>query len=68
MGRKQNDRRLDEIRNMIQQQPDRQAAWLARQLGCDNKTVMRALAQLEERGDLLQEDDKGRLCWFGRRK
>jgi len=40
---------------------------VARHLGVDNKTVMRALVQLEDRGDLLVEDDGGRLSWAGRR-
>jgi predicted ArsR family transcriptional regulator len=65
MARPKDDARLDEIRAFIQQNPDQKAEWIARHLGCDNKTVQRALTQLEERGDLLHEDDKGRLGWFG---
>lgn len=67
MGRNRDNLRLDAIRALIQQNPDQKAGWLARQLGYDNKTVLRALTQLEERGDLFQEDDNGRLRWFGRR-
>lgn len=68
MGRNRNDRRLDEICALIQQYPDQKAGWIARQLGYDNKTVIRALSQLEDRGDLLQEDGGGGLRWFGRRR
>lgn len=67
MGRGRDDQRLDAILHLIQQHPDKKPAWLARQLGYDNKIVQRALDQLEERGDLLQEDDRGRLRWFGQR-
>lgn len=68
MGRSRDEQRLDEIRNVIQQSPNQKPAWIAQQLGYDNKTVQRALSQLEERGDLLVEDDGGRLRWFGQRK
>ena len=68
MGRRKDDQRLNTIREMIQKHPDKKPAWIARQLGYDNKTVQRSLSQLEARGDLLQEDDRGRLRWFGRRQ
>jgi DNA-binding IclR family transcriptional regulator len=68
MGRHQDDQRLDAICQAIQANPDQKPGWLARQMGMDNKTMMRALTQLEARGDLLQEDDKGRVRWFGRRR
>lgn len=66
MGRRQDEQRLDEICAAIQKNPDQRAGWIARQIGCDNKTIQRALIQLEDRGDLLHEDDRGRLRWFGR--
>ena len=69
MGRKQNEERLDQIRQAIQQQQGEQRAGsIGRQLDIDNKTMARALTQLEERGDLLYEDDNGRIGWFGERK
>jgi predicted ArsR family transcriptional regulator len=68
MARNRDDVRLDEIRDLVQQHPEQKAEWIAQQLGCDNKTVQRALSQLEDRGDLLVEDDRGRLSWFGWRK
>ena len=68
MGRSRDDQRLDAIRDMIQQCPDRKPAWIAQQLGYDKKIVQRALSQLADRGDLMWEDDQGRLHWFGRSK
>jgi len=37
-------------------------------LGYDNKTMMRALYQLEDSGELLAEDERGRLSWLKRRQ
>lgn len=68
MGRNRNDRRLDEICELLQGQSGQKAGTIAQQLGLDNKTLMRALTQLEDRGDLLFEDDDGRLGWFGKHK
>ena len=68
MGRKQNDQRLDEILATIQNQPEQKAGSIGTQLDLDDKTVQRALLQLEDRGDMLAEDDKGLLSWFGKRK
>jgi predicted transcriptional regulator len=67
MGRSRNDQRLDEILAAIQRQPDRIGSICAR-LGLDNKTAQRALIQMEDRGDLLAEDDNGIVSWFGKRK
>lgn len=68
MGRKQNEERLERIRQAIQAQGEQRAGTLGRQLEIDNKTMTRALTQLEDRGDLLYEDDNGRIGWFGKRK
>lgn len=68
MGRNTNDNRLDEIVAYVQEHGDERAGTIASALGVDNKTMMRALTQLEDRGDLLIEDDAGRLGWFGRRR
>lgn len=65
MGRKSNEQRLDEIREYVQDHPWEKPGTVASQLGIDNKTMMRALTQLEDRGELLQEDDKGAISWFG---
>lgn len=68
MARKGDTMRLDRIRDAIIEHPEQRAGAYARLLGYDNKTVIRALPQLEARGDLLNEDDSGRLRWFGRRQ
>lgn len=68
MGRKRDDQRLDEILTAIQQQPEQKAGTIGTQLGLDDKTIQRALIQLADRGDLLAEDDHGRLSWFGKSK
>lgn len=67
MARRSNQQHLDELRDAIMEHPDQKAGWLARLLGRGNKDVMRDLPQLEARGDLLTEDDDGRLQWYGRR-
>ncbi len=68
MGRKRDDVRLDEIVVAIQSNPVYKAGSIGAVLGLDGKTMQRALIQLEDRGDLLAEDDKGRLSWFGKRQ
>lgn len=67
MAKHPDENRLDLIRDTVIRQSGCRPGRLARMLGLDNKTVQRALIQLEERGDLLAEDDNGRLSWFGRR-
>ncbi|MEZ4705921.1 MAG: hypothetical protein R3A44_01865 [Caldilineaceae bacterium] len=68
MGRNRNDQKLDEIVTAIQANPESKAGTIGTLLGLDDKTMQRALMQLEDRGDLLEEDDKGRLRWFGKRQ
>lgn len=68
MARQRNDHKLDDLSQAIQAHPDQKAGYFARLLDWDNKSVMRALPQLEDRGDLLMEDDNGRIGWFGRRR
>lgn len=68
MSRKSDEERLNSIVETIRQNPAQRPGWLARRLGVDNKTMMRALAQLEDRGDMLIEDDRGGVSWFGRRR
>lgn len=65
MGNKSNEERLDLVRNAIISNAGSRPGRIARLLGLDNKAVQRALIQLEGRGDLLAEDDRGRLYWFG---
>ena len=68
MGRKNDDSRLNEIRDAFQNNPNKKPGWIAKRLGLDNITIQRALIQLEDRGDMFFEDDKGRMRWFGKRK
>jgi hypothetical protein len=68
MARKRNDHQLDELLDAIQTYPEQKPGWFAGLLGRDNKSIMRDLPQLEDRGDLLTEDDNGRISWFGRRR
>lgn len=68
MGRKQDAQRLEMIAQTIEQYPGRKPGWVARLLGLDNKTMMRALPQLEDNGYLLVEDDRGRVSLVGRRR
>lgn len=67
MSRKADEQRLETIARTIRDNPGRKPGWLARLVGIDNKTMMRALTQLEDRGVLLAEDDRGRVSLFGRR-
>ena len=67
MSRKRNDERLDSIVKCIKENPDQNVAGIGSKLDLDNKIVQRALLQLEDRGELLQEDNQGRLRWFKRR-
>lgn len=68
MARKPDDLRLETIAQTIRDNPNRKPGWIARLLGLDNKTVMRALTQLEDRGMLLVEDDRGRVSAFNSRR
>jgi len=67
MGRKRDDVRLDDIVAAIQENPDKRIGTIGALLGLDDKTMQRAMVQLEDRGDLFQEDDD-KVSWFGRRK
>lgn len=67
MAKQVDEARLDRVRDAIIRQPGCRPGRIARLLGLDNKTLQRALAHLEQRGDLLAEDDQGRLSWFARR-
>ena len=65
MARKSDEQRLDAIAQAIRNNPGQKPGWLARLLGFDNKTMMRALTQLEDRGVLLVEDDRGGISYMG---
>ena len=59
---------LDEMHNLIAQNPGITAAELAQPLGVAKSTVTRRLPSLEESGILLTEDKKGGLWPFGKQK
>jgi hypothetical protein len=64
MGRRSDEERLLTIARAIRENPGRKPGWIARRLGIDNKTFMRALPLLEDRGVLLAEDEHGRVSHF----
>ncbi len=68
MARKPNDDRLQTIAQTIRDNPNRKPGWIARVLGLDNTSMMRALAQLEDQGVLLAEDDRGRVSVIDQRR
>ena len=68
MGRKADERWLEQLEQAIANYPDERPGFFARLLGLDRSTVMRDLPALEERGVLLAEDDRGRLSLFGQGK
>ena len=67
MARKPDDLRLETIAQAIHEHPNRKPGWIARLLGIDNKTIQRALTQLEDQGVMLAEDERGCVSFFGRR-
>ena len=68
MARKTNDDRPQTIAQTIRDNPNRKPGWIARRLGLDNKSMMRALTQLEDQGVLLAEDDRGRVSVIDQRR
>jgi hypothetical protein len=66
MGRKANKSRLQAVANLLHTQPGRRAGEYARMLGMHREDFGRALVQLNDRGILLAEDDKGQLWPFNR--
>jgi hypothetical protein len=64
MGRKANETRLREVARLLHTQPGRKAGEYARLLGIHREDFGRVLVQLNDRGILLSEDDKGHLWPF----
>lgn len=64
MPRKANERRLREITSLLRTQPGHKAGEYARLLGIHREDFRRVLVQLNDRGILLAEDDKGHLWPF----
>lgn len=61
------EKRLFEIATLVEEYPDRFTPQdLARLTQTHRSTISRDLAQLEERGVLLSEDERARLALFRR--
>ncbi len=68
MGRRPNQRRLDQYEEIIPRHPNSiRPSELARLLQVPRSTVQRDLPALEEQGTLLTEDVRGLLSLFRRR-
>ncbi|MCP4545350.1 MAG: DeoR family transcriptional regulator [bacterium] len=68
MGRRPNQRRLDQYEEIIPRHPNSiRSSELARLLQVPRSTVRRDLPALEEQGTLLIEDVRGLLSLFRRR-
>ncbi len=65
MGRKANETRLTKAKNLLYTKPGHKPGTYARMLGCHRETFNRILVQLNDRGVLLSEDNKGHLHPFG---
>lgn len=68
MGRKANEARLMKAKNLLYTKPGHKSGAYARMLGCHRETFSRLLVQLNDRGVLLSEDEKGRLQPFARKR
>ncbi len=64
MARKANPDRLQEAARLVMEQPGHLSAEYARRMGCQREAFNRLLAQLDEHGFLLSEDEQGRLWPF----
>ena len=66
MARKANPFRLQQVAQIIYEQPGHKSGEYARMMRTHRQTFNRLLVQLEDRGILFSEDDKGRLWPFGK--
>jgi hypothetical protein len=64
MAKQKNNQKLDDIYNAVEANPDRKIGWFARLFHSDNNSMTKMFVQLNDRGNLLQEDDKGRIRKF----
>ena len=64
MARKVDTNRLQFAARLIKEQPGHLSGEYANMMGCHRETFNRVLAQLDDRGFLLSEDEKGRLWPF----
>lgn len=68
MVRRTDNDRLEDIARIVREHPDIKPGAIARRLGLHRSVVVRALPALEDAGILLEEDDRGRLRFFGRQR
>jgi len=55
--------RINTLLEAIKKSPNKRPCWYARHLGLPNKTVMRLLPVMEEKGILLYEDNGKINVW-----
>ena len=67
MARKADETRLKEVSKLFHLKPGRKAGEYARILGIHREDLSRVLVQLNDRGVLLSEDEKGRLWPFDKK-
>lgn len=66
MARNADETRLKEVSNLFQSKPGLKAGEYARMLRIHREELSRVLVQLNDRGILLSEDEKGRLWPFNK--
>ena len=59
---------LQRLYRAIEEYPGQRPSFFARLLNWPRSKVLRALPDLEDRGYLLSEDDRGRLFPFGKHR
>lgn len=64
MPRQANDDRLNQLRRAIKENPGKRAGFFSRLLNWRREEVSRRLVSLNDRGELLSEDDRGGLWPF----
>jgi predicted ArsR family transcriptional regulator len=68
MPRKANETHLQAVASLLQAQPGHKAGEYAHWLGIHRESFRRFLVQLNDRGVLLSEDDRGHLWPFDKGK
>jgi hypothetical protein len=66
MARKADEQRLQKAEQLLHSQPGHKSGEYAQKIGCHRQIFNRLLVQLNDRGVLISEDDKGRLWPFGK--
>ncbi len=64
MARRTNQEKLEKIYNAVEENPGEKPGFIARLLGLHRSEVTRSLPELEEKGLLVYEDEKGGLYPF----